>query len=242
MSERRRRGASALKRSRAKAVVIGDLHFPFHHEAALEWALERAAEAEPEAVVQVGDLFDYFSQSRFPRNRSVMTAAEEMERGREAAVQFWAAVQKRMPKAACYQLYGNHDERPLKRILESLPDLMPLVAPSLRGLHEFDGVTTLPDAKTELVLGGVVYQHGWRSRLGEHASHNGRPTVHGHTHHGGTWFRNDGRGSLWELDAGCLVDLEHEAFDYRIQKKLYGVTVGIGLIDGDGPRFIPFVQ
>jgi predicted phosphodiesterase len=222
------------------AVVLGDFHFPFHHATHTKRALDFVAEQQPRFIVQVGDLYDRFSQSRFPKSASVITPHDELVEGRLAAEQMWASVRARSPKSECYQLTGNHDDRPLKRILERAPELLELIEPSVRGLHEFPGVATIHDSREELMLEGVCFIHGWRSRLGDHANHARMNVAHGHSHHGGTWFRNDGRGSLWELDAGCLIDLAHPVFDYRIQKKLYGVTNGVGFIDSQGPRFIPF--
>lgn len=220
--------------------MLGDTHFPFHSAEATKRAIDLVAELSPRFVVQVGDLYDRFSQSRFPRNPSIITPADELATGRDEAEKMWSAIGARSPRSKRFQLMGNHDDRPLKRALERAPELFDMVAPSIRGLHSFEGVETMHDSAEELVLEGVCFIHGWRSRMGEHASHARMNCVHGHTHHGGTWFRNDGRGSLWELDAGCLVDLSHPVFDYRIQKKLYGVTVGAGIIDAQGPRFVPF--
>ena len=236
-----KRGKPKSRAGAPFAVVIGDTHFPFHHPACLKWALDLIADLEPQHVVQVGDLYDRFSQSKFPRNHSAITPGEELTSGREAAEAFWQSVRARSPHSKCFQLYGNHDDRPLKRALEAAPELLEMVLPSVRGLHEFPGVTTMRDSKTELILDGVVFMHGYESRPGAHAAKNHASTVHGHTHHGGTWFRSDGRGTFWELDAGCVVDLDSPAFDYRVQRKLYGVTLGVGVIDRSGPRFIPFV-
>lgn len=222
-------------------VVIGDTHFPFELESAVSAVVEAVRRLRPSLVVQVGDLYDRYSQSRFPRNHSVMTPAEEMERGREKADFMWHRIREAAPKARCVQLLGNHDERPFKRVAAAAPELMEMITPTLRGLHTFDGVTTLMDAAEEFIHDGVAYMHGYHSRLGFHATKNATSTVHGHTHHGGTWFRSDTRGVIFELDAGCLVDVSHKAFDYRLQRKLDGITVGYGVIDGWGPRFVPLV-
>jgi hypothetical protein len=189
-------------------------------------------------VVQVGDGADFFAQSKFPRNPSVMTPAEELERAREMLEGFWHRVREAAPRAKCYQLLGNHDARPLKRALDRAPELLEFILPSVRAFHQFEGVTTIEDPSEELILNGIVFQHGYHSRLGYHATRNATSTVHGHTHHGGVWFRSDSRGTIWELDAGCLVDEGHPAFSYRMQKKLDGITRGVGIIDPLGPRFV----
>lgn len=219
-------------------MVVGDLHEPFSSDAVVKWIHEFIFTKQPGLVIQVGDLYDRFSQSRFPKRSSFITPEAELELGRERAVKFWAEVARAAPAAKRVQLYGNHDDRVLKRVLEVMPEMFEFVKPSVRGLHEFDGVETIHDSKDEYLHNDIVFMHGWQSRIGAHADEHRMNTVHGHTHHGGTWFRNDVRGALWELDAGCAVDLKHEVFDYRISKKFYGVTNGLGYIDEHGPRFI----
>jgi hypothetical protein len=81
-------------------VVLGDVHYPFASGAAMKWALAYIAEHKPRHVVQVGDLYDRYSQSRFPRLHSVITPADELSQGREQAEAMWQAVRARSPRSA----------------------------------------------------------------------------------------------------------------------------------------------
>lgn len=221
----------------AEAVVLGDVHHPFMNWSAFAKVLVRVKAIRPRRIIQVGDLLDRLSASKFPRNLSIITPEEEFERGREDAVKMWAQLREASPRSECYQLFGNHDARPLKRVLEKAPELLPEVSRSVRGMHEFEGVTSIMSQNEELILDDVVYIHGSKTKEGAHAHYNGRSTVLGHTHRGWTWFRADGRGTIWELNAGCLVDEKHPAFNYKDQVKLRGVTLGFGIVYKSGPVF-----
>lgn len=237
---------SDTKRGRTKALqprkvlAIGDIHFPFHSQECLDWIYERASRTEAITdVVQMGDLNDMFSTSRFPRSYSVITPEEELERAREESVKFWVSVQQAVPKANYFQLTGNHDERPMKRVLEKAPELEPFVGKGMLDLMTFDGVKTIHNANEDLDIEGVIYQHGWTSQ-GKHAARNRRSTVVGHLHKAGVTYFADADGVYFELNVGCCIHLDAAVFDYRISKFRDRVTLGFGLIDSDGPRFVGF--
>lgn len=185
----------------------------------------------------MGDLYDFFSYTRFPRTHNLMTPQREVELGRRDAEAFWKAIHKAAPKAECFQLRGNHDDRPQKRVLEKAPELEHLVKNGLSGLWTFDGVTTLGDSRSELIIDGIVFHHGWR-RHGEHMLHNMQNTVVGHLHTGGTVFRTFGKKVLWELNAGFIANPEAVPLQYTAQKVYRRETNGVGWIDDLGPRFI----
>lgn len=235
-SREKRAGAPRIRLGKGPVVAFGDLHFPWHHVPALEWALEVLAATKPAAVVQLGDLYDLYSFSRHPRNPHVIMPAEEIERGRESAVWFWKQAHAAAPNARLYQLTGNHDERTFKQALRQSPELADIVGAHQRDLMRFDGVTTVDDSAQELVLAGVVYMHGFRSKLGDHAAHNGRPTVCGHSHRAGVSYAQTLGGFVWELNAGWLGDITAPCFRYGSQRVFHRTTLSIGIVDAYGPR------
>jgi len=215
------------------------MHLPFASQEALSWAYRKLIDWKPTHVVQAGDLTDQFCASRFPHSKSHITPQEEFERAREQSVEFWARVQAAAPKAKCYQLTGNHDDRVLKRTLEKAPELEPFVGRSLREFMTFEGVETVYYSNAELVIGGIVFAHGYTVN-GRHAPRYRRSTVVGHLHKAGVTYFADADGVYWELNVGCLIDLEAPVFDYRVSRFADRVTLGLGLIDEDGPRFVQF--
>jgi len=221
-------------------VAFGDTHFPFAHKGALQRALRVVRDLKPDLVVQVGDLYDLFSFSRFPRSHNVMTPKRELEIGRADAAAFWKAVRAAAgKKARLHQLIGNHDERIVKRVMEALPEFEPFLVDVHRRLWEFDDVTTQPSERDELVIGGICYMHGFRSKLGDHAWHNRMSTVTGHSHVGGVIYHRLGNRTTWELNAGYLGNPYTRPLSYGMQRRFARWTHGVGVIDERGPRFIP---
>lgn len=224
-----------------RILALGDIHAPFQNKKAVDWAAGLAKEFQPTHIVQVGDAYDYFAFSRYPKVLP-MLPKQELAAGRVAMEEIWAKFRAVAPKAKCYQLMGNHDERPLKKVANSAPELMPFVDKGVREYFTFSGVKTIHDPKEELILHGIVFQHGHRSRLGDHASYNQRSTVVGHSHTGGVVFRRNLKGVFWELNAGLLGDFEQPAFGYRAQRKMHTWTLGVGYVTSLGPAFIPYPE
>lgn len=220
-----------------KTLVIGDCHFPFHHKPALTWVLDLIKKLSPDRIIQVGDIYDMFSHTRFARSHDIMTPKQEVTEARVTAEEMWSIIQRYAPKAELYQILGNHDDRPKKRILDKYPELASIV--DISHLWEFDGVKTIHDSREELILDGVIFMHGYRTKLGDHTKYNHMSTVHGHTHRGGTIFIPIKGMTLWELDAGYCGDPEAAALSYGPQK-INNWTLGCGWLDDEGPRFMVY--
>jgi predicted MPP superfamily phosphohydrolase len=219
-------------------VILGDFHSPWFSRPALASAIELIEAVQPTHVVQIGDLYDFYSFSRYARSHNVITPALEVKQGRKHAEEMWSKVAKAAPRSKRFQILGNHDTRIQDRIAEKAPELESLL--DTEALFRFDGVHTVMDPKEELVLDGVIYQHGFRSKLGDHARYNQRSTTVGHSHTGGVIFHRNLDGIYWELNAGWLGDETAPVFRYRDQKRISTWTRGAGLIDEHGPRFVLF--
>jgi predicted MPP superfamily phosphohydrolase len=219
-------------------LLIGDTHFPFAHHPTLEWAYRVAEKEQPEYIVQMGDLQDQFSHSRFPSSRNYYKPDEEMELGRKQAVAFWDELKRACPRAQCYQITGNHDLRALRSVLQSAPSLEGLVRDSLTKLYQFQGVTTIHDYREELIIQNILIHHGYMGKLGMQRDFVMQDTATAHTHKGGVLFRALKNRIIAHLDCGFTGDPESKAFTYTPQK-ITGYTLGLGWWDEYGPRFIP---
>lgn len=164
-----------------------------------------------------------------------MTPHAELEKGRRQAEQFWGKVRAASPKSKRFQLTGNHDVRPHRRLLETAPELEPLL--NLDSVFEFKGVETV-HGEGELLISGVCYMHGFRKH-GDHVRHNRMNTACGHLHIGGVVYMRLGNKVLWELNAGHLGDPLSEPMSYGNQRRFATWTHGFGLVDSRGPRFVP---
>lgn len=218
-----------------RVAILGDFHAPCHNRKAAKKALQVIKETRPDAVVQMGDLYDLYNFSRFSKSLNWLTPAAELKAAREAGEELWHSVHRAAPKAQCFQLRGNHDARAEDRMHERFPEAESLL--NVGSLFEFDGVKTFNNWKEEVIIGGVCYQHGFRKH-GEHARWNQMNTVVGHSHTGGLVLHKNLKGVYWELNVGWLGDEAAPVFNYLEQRKLSRWTVGMGLIDEHGPRFI----
>lgn len=226
-----------------KIIVVGDLHFPFTDLDKLSDVLVAISDEQPDLVVQIGDLYDFYCYSRFAKSANKCEPLEETTKARGMAEFFWASVQALAPKADCLQLVGNHDIRVVKQVMDKLPEWEGILTDHLTEMMSFDGVTTEISATQEVIVDGIVFMHGFRTKLGDHARYNRLPTVVGHSHTGGVVFEKlMGDGVIWELNCGQTVDYNAHALQYGNQKHKKWVA-GYGLIEKKNgiwcPSFIP---
>jgi hypothetical protein len=219
--------------------VVGDVHEPFSNQAAKKHIYEYCRSYKPDFVVQVGDLYDHYCFSRFGKDARVMPPQLELECGRLQAEEFWWNVGNAAPAAHLVQLLGNHDARAKDRISDSNPALGLILDRGFEALYKFEDVETVMDEKQEYYVEDICFQHGHRSKLGDHAKWNQGKTVVGHSHLGGCVFLRNRKGIYWELNAGWVGDETAAVFNYPAQKINRSWTLGFGVIDRDGPRFLP---
>lgn len=227
---------------RTKGFVFGDIHFPFHHRVLLPVAIWFCVKHKPDYCLQVGDLYDWLSASKFPRSYNVMTPRSEQEHARYYGELFWMCLNEFLPDAKKYQLLGNHCVRPLKRMIEKFPESECMVVDKLQELYTFPNVKTVFDTREELIIDDVWFHHGHFSKLGAHAEYNHNNTVVGHSHRGGTMFfplNGHAQKQIWEGNAGYLADPFSPGLSYTMQKRATRWTHGYMIVDWEGPKFIP---
>ena len=218
--------------------VISDIHWPFASEKVLAKFREYVAINKPEWVVLNGDAWDMYSHSKFAKSHNVFTPRDEQNTARAANLKFWQGIIEVHPKAKCYQLLGNHDIRPMKRVLEVYPEAEDWIAEKLKEMFTFDGVTTMFDHREELIIGDIAIFHGYRTQLGAHRDYTLMNCINGHSHVGGTVFRRIRDTILWELNSGLAGMAESKGLTYTPQR-ITNWTTGFGVVDANGPRFIP---
>lgn len=221
-----------------KILAIGDTHFPWADKKVLEKIYAYASDHAPwDLIIQCGDLLDWYSSSRFARSHNVIKPAEEVDWGRLEACKFWTMFDKIDRKAKKIQLMGNHCDRPLKRIQELAPSLEHLLVKGIKDLYTFDNVRTIHSSRQEFVYKGIMFQHGYRHKLGDHVRYNLKSTVVGHTHKGGVITFPVNQKSLFELNVGFVADVNAVPMKYSAST-ITRWTHGFGVIDEHGPRFI----
>lgn len=217
-------------------LAIGDVHAPFTNTISLRRIEHLAKQLKPTVIIQIGDLLDLFSFSKYPRTHNLMTPKQELESGQKMAQQMWENLKKASPLSKCIQLIGNHDERPKKKLMQFVPEFESLF--NLKPLFSFPKVETLDSEREHVIIDDIHFMHGFRP-FGEHVRHNLRSTVCGHSHTGGVKFMRLGDKTLFELNCGFIAKENSPALGYT-RTKISKWTQGVGYIDALGPRFIPF--
>lgn len=226
---------------RRRVFVFGDLHFPWCDKRALSAALRRCKEFRPDAIVQIGDIFDMFSFSKFNRSLDYITPREEIELARKLGEDFWGRCKEAAPKAKLHLIFGNHDERPRKKIIEKAPEAEWFFMQSVEDLFDFPGVRSIRDPSEELVIDDVSYFHGHFLKLGDHMRRYHKNCVVGHTHRGGVIVQPWNGRQFFELNAGYLGDKEAVPLRYTQHRAFSDWTLGWGEVDKLGARFVPYV-
>lgn len=221
-------------------LFIPDTHFPFVCQRTLsELYYFIKQHKHITTVVQLGDLFDSLSNGKFPRSMNIYTPKQEIDLGFQMAHEMWAKIRELLPEATCHQILGNHDIRPLKRILEAYPEGEMFF--SIDKYFKFDGVETLMDTRQELDIDDALITHGTYTKIGDHVRFYRKSVVHGHTHRAGVHFIPYDGEILFELDCGLMGDPKSKALSYT-PSKITHWSLGWGYRDEWGPRFIPAGQ
>lgn len=222
---------------------IGDIHAPYTNHYRMMDVVRFAKDFKPNFIVQIGDVYDQYAHSKYAKSLNVKTPKEEDETAREYMAGIWQLLQEASPKAKCFQLRGNHDIRAYKRVLENAPNLEQAVMEFYDKLTSFKGVRTLADDRSELVINGILFIHGYLSNLGDHLRLNRQSTVVGHSHRGGVVFNRVLGSTLFELNCGHVADETLLPSAYTPQRTSFW-TPGFGTIETlkgglVSPRFIP---
>lgn len=220
-----------------RIAIAGDYHAPFQSNYAVNRFIEFVEQFQPEYVIQMGDAYDFLAHSKFPRSHNYYNAKQEEELGRAELENFWKRVKKAAPNARCIQIVGNHDLRPLKRILEVAPSFEHWAEEKWRELMTFDGVETIYDHREEFEVAGILFTHGFLHSEGRHRDYFLQNVVIGHLHKLWVQYRKIRGQSIWEMSCGFLGDPESKALGYTPSKKA-NMQLGFSAIDEFGPRTI----
>lgn len=142
-----------------RALVLGDIHVPYHNLAALSATLERGRRNEAGLIFINGDLLDFHRLSRFQKDPRARDAKSEIQRTN----QLLDFIDDRFPKARKILKAGNHDERYDNYIAAHAPEIFQLVKElcSLEKLLELDerGWEYVAE-KRPVMLGKLPVIHG----------------------------------------------------------------------------------
>lgn len=217
--------------------AISDIHFPWPNPRVLEKFYRRIDKYKHENVLVVGDAWDMYAHAKFPRSHNVFTPRQEHEISRKMNEEFWREVKIANSKARLVQMLGNHDARPLKKVLTCYPEAEDWVINGLTEAFSFDGVQTIIDPREELFIDDVMIHHGYFGKIGDHRDFAFHNSINGHIHLAGVSYRKVRGQTLFELNCGLAGDPTGKGLTYTPQK-IVRWTGTFGEVDEDGARVI----
>lgn len=216
-------GCGGMSRS---ILSISDLHAPFAHAAALDFLSDLKRVIKPDRVICLGDEVDFHNFGRWDRDWNAPGPCEELA----AARAYLRQLAKLFPRLTIVD--SNHTWRPWKKAATA-----GLAASMLRDRRDVLDAPATWQWVEAAIDGDVVFSHG-EGFNGQRAAIDSahawrRNSVIGHVHaHAGIIFQTSSGGTLWGMNAGCLVDTKAAAFNYGKHSKLKP-TLGTGaVLDG----------
>lgn len=218
------------------ALVLADIHAPWHDDVALTGALAAGMDAGCDTVILNGDIADCHSVSKWETNPELRNFNAE----RTATCQVLIGIRERFPDARIVFKLGNHEERLERYLWAKAPELFGMPEWQMQNVLALDehGMECVKDARP-IRLGKLYVLHG-------HEMYGGTNTVNpartlflrghvsalcSHSHRTSQHSEKDLAetvNSAWST--GCLCDL-HPRY-CRINKWNHGFA--IVTVDGDG--------
>jgi predicted phosphodiesterase len=203
------------------AIIISDLHIPFHDKKAVEVTTAFIRDYQPDALIINGDLLDFWEVSSFDKDPRIGTSfKEELEMGRK----YLKYLREILPNSKIKYLEGNHEFRLKKYIMKNAAELSGLEGLSVEeqlGLYGLNiEYIQLPPGLSrydhnDLKIGDLYIGHYNIAR--KHAGYSakalmenlGVSLIQAHTHKQGLSSKRlrDGR-ELIAIESGCLCNLE----------------------------------
>lgn len=220
-----------------KALILSDIHAPYHDEEALTIAIEHGQREGVDSVILNGDCLDFFSTSRFETDPRKRDLKGELATGREIL----KMIREAFPQAKIAWKIGNHEERWEK--------YLSLKAPELLGIDDFElasifrtkslNIQIVSDLRM-IKVGKLSVIHGHEFRWGISAPVNpargfymrGKETMLGGHHHQSSEHSEKSMSGdvvvCWST--GCLCELNPAYMPYNKFNHGYAIVT----TEGDG--------
>ena len=203
------------------ALLMSDIHVPYHDMSALELAVRTGLDRSVDTVVLLGDILDFYACSSWEKDPRKRNLSVEVDRGRA----FFAEMRRLFPDAKIYWKLGNHEERWERYLKMRAPDLIGLDFTSVESIY----------GCTELEINVVDrMQHIQLDKLN---------LVHGHEF-GRSIFSpvNPARGLYMRAKATAICGHNHQTSSH-VERSMNGSVVGtysMGCLCDLRPEYAPY--
>lgn len=201
-----------------RAIVISDLHIPFHDTRAIAVVLAIIEDLQPDHIFLGGDVVDFYALSRFDKDpRRALMLQDELDQ----AVDVLSLIRDAAPEAKIVYVEGNHEVRLRAFLNGRAPELSGLRVLTLESLLRLDelAVEFVPmKGKTAYArFGGIKIGHF--DRVNKQSAYTAKllmddyacDLLQGHTHRLGTHLRKTADEPMKMAgETGCLCQLDPE--------------------------------
>ena len=201
------------------AVVLPDMHVPFHDEQALAPVIRFIQDYKPQKIIQAGDMYDFYELSKFDKDpKREKHLQDEIDEGK----QIWRRLKYASPRSELILIEGNHERR-LHKYLMRNPELHSLTSLRLENVLEVKslGVKVVLAEDDYFLNENLLVTHGasddgckLSTKSGYTANANllkkGVSGLQGHSHRLGASFKSDYKGQKVWYELGCLCKLNPE--------------------------------
>lgn len=149
--------SSPVEIGEEKALLLNDIHIPYHEKAVVEEAWRHGQKEEVDAVVLGGDALDFYSISKWEKDPRQRNFPLEVKMGRA----FFEALREAFPTQALYFKMGNHEERWERYLYAKAPEVVGIEDFELKNIFYFDKLgIRFVDKMQHYMMGNVAIIHG----------------------------------------------------------------------------------
>jgi predicted phosphodiesterase len=159
-------GFDGLFKPSIKVGGISDIHVPYQDPIALEAALSFLESYNPDILIILGDLLDFYKLSRFVKKTGHKGVSQEIIEARGLLCD----IRKRFPKAQIIFKEGNHDSHMERYIMAQAPEIADLLENLLQEKLHLDKLE-IEYRKEFFQIGKLWYLHGHEKQGGGQAEH-----------------------------------------------------------------------
>jgi len=213
-------------------LIISDTHFPYEHPDTFDFLEQAAYVYSLEEVKHTGDLVDNHAGSFHDTEYGTLSALEEHEMAYEKVQRLY----KMFPKMDV--VIGNHDAIPARKAKAA--GLPQDTIKSYNDLYDTtwnwqDKIFFNIDKYNECLL-----VHTMSTNTLNNAKSHSHCSIQGHHHSNfGIEYFTDMNMIRWSMTVGCLINLNHPAFNYASGATMKRPVIGCGAIVDNQPRLLP---
>jgi len=201
-----------------KVGIISDIHVPYHSLQALTCAIKHLREQKIDALVMLGDVFDFYGLSRHEKEKDMRDVPREIEMGRN----FLQKIRDIFPLIPIYYKMGNHENIWQRYLNEQAEEFCQLLEMQFEYLFRLDKLNMIfvPDWQG-IEIADLLLLHGHEVMAGgmnpSQSTFNKTfcNTIIGHVHRTTSTTKKNGFKEFFHTySMGCLTQLSPKYYPF----------------------------